>query len=233
MRTRVLGVLLVLALASTACGDDAEKEAATTTTSTTVAEKAEDDADDLALAEAVVLTIDDLPEGVEWSSEPADEEEDDEGGAAFRVCMGLPPDTGRPSADSPTFSSGDATQVDSSATVAPTAEQIDEDFARLEGPEFVDCAKKQFEAAIGEQSDVTFGPLQAERLDFPTVGDGATAVRLSTKVETGDGETLPFHFDVVLLKKGRVGMTLTLVNAPEPFPTELSVPMAEAMAARA
>lgn len=235
MRTRLLGVVLVvLAAVSSGCGGDGDDgDAAPTTTSTTVDESdaSQPAADDQARAESIVLSASDLPEDVDWTSTPW--EHDEEGERALRTCIGLPPPSDVARADSPTFSAGDVTTVDSSASIASSAESVNEVFAAAEGPKFVDCVRQRVEAQLDEQPDQTFGSVRAERLQFPHVGDGTTAVRASTTIESADGEQVPLHLDVVIVKKGTVGMTLGLVNAPEPFPTELAVALAEVMAARA
>lgn len=233
MRRRRVGVLVILATVSFACaGDSDDPEAAASTTSITAVGDNEDrESDDQELAESIVIKESDLPEDVEWTSTPY--EADPEGESALRSCLGLPPDSNSPGADSPTFSVGDVTRVDSSATVTPSVDTANEEFAVFTSPKFVGCMREVFEAELLEQAAANFGPANTDQLDFPTVGDGTIAVRMSTSVEAEDGERIPLFIDFIVVRKGRVGMTLTLMNAPEPFPTELALALAETMVSRA
>lgn len=233
VRRRLVGVLVILATLSFACADDGgDSEAATSTTSTPAVEDVEERRnDDQELADSIVLKESDLPDDVEWTSTPFEVEP--EGESALRSCLGLPPESSDPGAESPTFSVGDVTRVDSAATVAPNVDSPNEASAMTTNPKFVDCLRAQFEAQLLEEPAANFGPATTEPLDFPAVGDGTVAVRLSTSVETQDGERIPLFVDFIVVSKGRVGMTLTLMNAPEPFPTELAVALAERMASRA
>lgn len=230
MVMRVVAVLLVLVLSVAGCGGDDNSDntaAGSSTTTTTAAEAVPED--DLSKAKAVVLKRSDLP-GV-WTTEPSQE---DEGAAnSFRSCMGLDPaGADYPSADSPSFSTGYLRTVNSSATVAPTAAAIDTDFAAFNTPKMLDCAVQQAEMQLKEQSEVTFGPLRADRLDFPQLGGGSTALRIASSF-TAEGQEVPVFIDVVAVKVGRIGMTLSLVNGPEPFPSDLAVQLTEKMVARA
>lgn len=233
MRTRLVGVLVLLALPLVSCGDDGDDgDAAPTTISTTSPDEpahADEGAEER--AEAIVLKLGDLPDAVEWSSAPA--ETDGEAEDAFRTCVGLSPDSDLPSADSPTFSAGDVTTVDSSAAIAPSEAAIDEVLDALEAPKAVECAEERFKSAVAQNDPESFGAVETSRVDYPDVGDRATAIRISTTVENDDGEPVPVHFDLIAVKQGDVGITLTLVNAPEPFPVELSAQLAETMAERA
>jgi hypothetical protein len=233
LRRRVVGVLVILATLSFGCaGDGDDSEATVSTPSTTADEDAsERQTDDQDLAEAIVLKESDLPEDLDWTSTPS--EADAEGESAMRSCLGLPPASGSPSAESPTFSIGDVTRVDSEAIVSRSVGSANEVSAVITSPKLVDCVRARFEAQILEQPDANFGPATTAHLDFPAVGDGTRAVRMSTSVETEDGERIPLFVDVIVVQKGRVGMTLTLMNAPDPFPTDLAVALAETMSARA
>lgn len=233
VRRRLVGAVVVLAGLSFGCaGDGDDPEAAGSTTSTSAVGGGEDrETEDRELAESIVIDESDLPDDIDWTATPS--EEDPEGEAALRSCLGLPPESRDPGAESPTFSVGDVTRVDSSATVAASVDSADEVFAAATSGRFVDCLGEQFEAQLLEQPHAGFGPAAAEPLDFPAVGDGTVAVRMSTSVEAEDGERIPLFVDFIVIRKGRVGMTLTLMNAPEPFPTERAVAMAEAMVARA
>lgn len=230
MCARLTAVLLVLTVGVAGCGGDdggAGGSSASTTVTTTGNGGESESSDDQAKADSIVLKRSDFT--TDWRSEPAEDGDD----AAFRTCLGLKANEDAfAKADSPSFRIGDVTTVDSSATVAPSADAIDGSFAAFEGPKMLECAAQRIDAELQEESAVTFGPARAERVDFPQLAGGSTAVRI-TALLTAEGEQVPFHIDLVVMKKDRVGMTLTLVNAPEPFPTAPAVELAEKMAARA
>lgn len=73
------------------------------------------------------------------------------------------------------------------------------------------------------------GPLVRLRGDGDDPEAGASSPS-TTAIEDGEGHETDGR---ELIRKGRVGMTLTLMNAPGPFPTELAVAMAGAMVSRA
>lgn len=95
-----------------------------------------------------------------------------------------------------------------------------------------ECLTQRTQDEFEEESEVTLFPPRAERVDFPELGDGSTAVRLASSF-TAEGEQVPLYIDLVVIKKDRVGMSLTLANAPEPFPTAAAVELAERMVAPA
>lgn len=233
MRARLTAVLVVVAVGVAGCGgeESADKSSPTTTTVTTGDGDERPSSDDQAKAEAVVLQESDFP--ADWTSEPA-EGDDEEGDAAFRACLGLEPieDVAAAEADSPVFRTGGATEVKSSATVAPTADAINETFAAFEGPKMLECLTQNLEGQFEAETEVTLAPPRAEKIDFPELGDGSTAVRVTSSFPA-DGEQVPLYIDLVAIKKDRVGMALMLVNAPEPFPTAAAVELAQIMVARA
>lgn len=234
MRARLTAVLVVVAVGVAGCGggeESADESSPTTTTVTTGDGDERPSSDDQAKAEAVVLQESDFP--ADWTSEPA-EGDDEEGDAAFRACLGLEPieDVAAAEADSPVFRTGGATEVKSSATVTPTADVINETFAAFEGPKMLECLTQNLEGQFEAETEVTLAPPRAEKIDFPELGDGSTAVRVTSSFPA-DGEQVPLYIDLVAIKKDRVGMALMLVNAPEPFPTAAAVELAQIMVARA
>ena len=138
MRARMAGVALVLSLLAMACGDDEDDGAATAVddpiTTTTAAGGAED-------IEELVLREADFPAG--WTAEPADADDDAAAGEELEACLGLDvDDENRPEAESADFSQGPLTQASSSVSLAPDRAAVDAEFAAIQGPEFLNCAKQ-------------------------------------------------------------------------------------------
>lgn len=223
-----------------ACGDDGDGDAGTaadetTTTSSSVAEETATSAPEAPAdpqLDALVLRLSDFPAG--WTSEPADEDEEaEQTGEEVEDCLGIEVDDDeRPEADSPEFSQGQLTQVSSSVSLAPDAASVDAEFAVLQGPRLLDCMRQEFDAAAGGDAELAFAPSTAERLDFPDVGDGTVASRLTTAVTVG-GQQIPIYADLVFVRKGLAELSFSFVNAGEPFPAALAADLVAKVLARA
>lgn len=214
---------------TTAAGGTTTTAAGRGGTSTTTAAGA---AGDLGLGD-VVLRQGDFPPG--WTSEPSDDRDDEEADAALRRCLGLEVGTaGRPEARSPDFSVGDAiTQARSSVERAPDMATVDREYAAITGPRFLDCATRQFDAAIArEAAGAQFAPAKAARLPFPAYGDGTAAVRLTTTL-SAEGQQLPFAADLVFVRKGLLEMSFSFIDAGGPFDAGLAADLVGKVVARA
>lgn len=243
MRTRVAAVLVALVVAGGGCGGGGESSGPTTaaggtttptpaggggdaSTTTAPASPAEPELQD------VVLRQGDFPPG--WTSEPSDDP-DEEADAALRRCLGLEVTTAeRPEARSPDFSVGDAiTRASSSVERAPDMATVDREYAAITGPRFLDCATRQFDAAIArEAAGARFAPAKAARLPFPAYGDGTAAVRLTTTL-SAEGQQLPIVADLVLVREGLLEMSFSFINAGGPFDAALAADLVGKVVARA
>lgn len=231
MRWAVLAVLV--ALAGACSGDDTDDDgAAPTAASSTTAAEPVDPAADAARAEEILLKPTDLPEG--WTPVPEPEGAEAEQGrleGTFAGCLGVPAPAEQPSADSPEYVTGTLTQVSARVEMAPSVEVAEAEFANLQRPRYLECVARQFDESQAD-SGLTFAPSRAERLDFPDLGDGTLATRITTLL-TVDGREVSIYADVVFVVKGRAQMTLYLLKGGEPFPAELANSLARRMAARA
>lgn len=246
MRARLVVTALVLSLAAVGCnGDDGDDGAAGTSTSSTAAGSstsgvtssinAQQAADELK-AQEIVLKQSDFPAGFTAIPDTGEtDEEEDKAGEEFEACLGISiDDDDRAEAESPDFEAGQFTQVSSSAAFAPTVEDAQKEFAVLRGPKVNQCIQDQFDKELKAQAtDVQFAPTKAQTVQFPTLGDGTTAIRLSTAVAGAQGQEVPIYADFVFVVKGRAELTLTFINAGEPFPADLASDLAGKMAGRA
>lgn len=219
LRLPLAGCAAVLAVGLAACGGDSDGgPGATTPLGPT----------DQARARAIVLRASDLPAG--WTANPPSTTDGGEG-EAFRQCLGLLPKVS-PSADSPNFSTTASMTVGSSVTVASTERAIDRDFAAFVDDKALPCLEQRFDAQARRQVGASFGSGRAARFEFPALGDATSAVRISSVATVGD-QQVPFTLDVVTVKLGRVGITMTFANAPEPFPADLATELTGKVLARA
>lgn len=240
MRIRGISLALVAVLGVGACGnggDEGDDQALSTTTTAgspgaPSATSAPGPADDQAVVDRIVLKASDFPPG--WTSTPAEPDAGDAGDKALAECLGVPLPENRPEAESPEFSRGELTQVSSSAELAATEEEAASEFAALEGPKANPCFKQQFDKALAEQAgDVTFAPAEIEVLEPPTAGDEALALRLTTGISAPDGSTVAIYADFVFIRKGRAEISLSFINAGQPFDSALAGGLTQKLASRA
>lgn len=240
MRTRLVGVLAVLALVGAACSDDEDSTSSITTTTaaggdgagtaTTGGEAAGGGQD----ARRIVLQQSDFPAG--WISTPAEpeDEEDADSRAAFERCLGADLSEDQGSVESPDFAQGAALQASSTAEAGASGEVVEADWAVLQSDKLPACVQEQLEAELRREAEegVRFSDLEAERVDYPTVGDGALAVRVTMTLTT-EGQTVPLSTDLVFIRKGRAEILLTLTAVGEEFPSTLAADLGRALAGRA
>lgn len=237
MRTRLVGILAVLALVGAACSDDEDSTSSITTTTatgedtaTTGGEAAGGGQD----ARRIVLQQSDFPAG--WTSTPAEpeNEEDTDSRAAFEGCLDADLSEDQGSVESPDFAQGAALQASSTAEVVASDEIIEADWAVLQSDKLPACVQEHLEAELRREAEegVRFSDLEAERVDYPAVGDGALAVRVTMTLTT-EGQTVPLSTDLVFIRKGRAEILLSLTAVGEPFPSTLAANLGRALASRA
>ena len=234
LRPLVAGAL-VIALATAACSDgdgDAGPTTSDAAEATTTVAEVVDPVADAARAEEIVLKQSDLPEG--WTAVPDPEGSDEESRRledSFAQCLGVEPPAEQPSAESPEYVSGTLTQVSAAVELAPSAAVARAALARLESPKALECVARQFDASQAD-SGLDFAPSRAQALDFPELGDGTAAIRITTLL-TNEGQQITIYADIVSVIKGRVELTLYFLKGFQPFPRELADSLARRLVARA
>jgi hypothetical protein len=195
-------------------------------------------ADDTAAAEAVLLTVDDLPAG--WSAgAPDDEEEDEELQAALAECLGVDPellDPDNPQAKTPDFTSPDGgDQVTADVTFTPSAAHAGTAFDILGRDETPRCYAEALQTATAQAVEdgemppgVEFGEPTFEELSFPDLGDESTAFRITIPV-AAQGTEIELYGDVALVRVGRVGIEATFLTELRPFDTEEAAELVQVM----
>lgn len=221
-----------VALAACSGGDDATTTTVASSTSTTEVDAAADTAADTARAEEILFKPSDLPEG--WTPVPAPEgaeEEQAELRSSFAVCLGVEPLPDHPSAESPEYVTGEITQVSARVELAPSAEVAEAELAQLRRPRYLECVAKQFDQSQAD-SGLEFAPSRAQEFDFPDLADGTLATRITTLL-TLEGQEITIYADLVVVREGRVQITMYFLRARQPFPADLADSLARRMLARA
>jgi hypothetical protein len=190
------------------------------------------EAEDRASAERMVLTSADLPGFV---AEP-DDGEDSAG--PINECVDHPlfatGDVPR-SADGPdlTMDAGNV-RVQSGVKFAEKESDAREAFADLEAAFAGECIGDGLKASLEEAAadpGLVVGDVSSERLPALDVGDEATAYRLIAPLEV-DGEQLPVHIDMTVLRDGRVIGGVFTFQAGSPFPDEERIRLTRLVADR-
>ena len=230
VRRAAAGVAVVAAVAAGCAreaGDDITVEWSTPDpgpdTRTAAERRADEDA-----ARGMLLTADDLPG---WRAGPVNDRGDDAiDQAALAECLGADRediDADNPSATSATFStngdrqavSAEVTFTRSTAATARTLEIYRSDAAP-------GCFAEAVTNAFAKQQDeqpsppgVEFSEPELESLAVGDLGDGAVGFRISGS-ESAFGERHDFYVDTVLVRVGRIGITMTFTSEDAPFDSE-------------
>ena len=207
---------------------------------------------DALAAQAVLLTVADFP--AEWHTEPRSPSTHDASSEktvqSFEVCMGDPaaamlsdgsetPGT----AKSDKFVSDRGTvSAEADVTLLPSTEVAEKEYALLHRPQLVDCFGDLMNATVrhaienpkpGDEvpAGVSFGDATASVLDLPGTHAEVVDVHVTVPV-TGPRGSITEIFDFVFARKQRTMMSLFLFNVDDPFPSDLTVQLTNAMADR-
>lgn len=240
MRTRLVWIIAALALVSAGCGDG-DTTAATATTTAPGGTIATIDGDKSSTTSApeeggqgasnLMLLKTDFPAG--WTSTPAvpDQPGVDGSDVRMRKCLGVPLADGKGSVDSPDFEKGQS-HVRSSAYLVDSSAVVEADWKAIHSANFLPCVNEQVKAELAKREGVVFEGTSVADLSFPSLGDGARAVRAST-FALALGHRVPAYIDVVFIRKGLAEFTLTFVNLGAAFPSDLAGDLGRKLISRA
>jgi hypothetical protein len=194
-----------------------------------------DPSTDKTTADKIVLKQADFPSG--WTAKAHQASPDDAANKKrFFECIGAPDPAATETADvrSPDFSQGQLTQAASEVQFVRTENDAVTELAALQGGKTVDCIKTLIHESAQKQlpAGTAVTDLTAAQLKFPTLKDGAAAVRVSFTIQTG-GVNVPIYADAIYFRSGRALMTLTTVNGGSPMDAKLEESLAQKMAGRA
>lgn len=218
--SRTLGVLsTALLLLTAACGSDSSSDNGAQPDPQSSEGQSETFDEDLSVAEAAVLTLDDLPVG--WSSEPRQEDgDDDEFDQELADCAGVPveaiTESGNPKTESETFVAEDDTEIEAEVVVAPTVAEAIDNFELATSSEYLECVRSVLpdvmESAAEEAgnefeiTETTIGPLRIE-----DSGERSAAFRVSMTIEN-ESLSVDAYFDILIAQVGRATMQVSTVS---------------------
>lgn len=179
-------------------------------------------------ARGMLLTADDLPG---WRAGPADDRGDDDiAQAALAECLGADRDNidaDNPSATSATFSTVDGRQAVSAevtftGSTAATARSLE--IYRSDGAPgcFAEAVTNAFAERQDEQPSppgVELSEPELESLPVGDLGDGAVGFRI-TGSQSAFGERHDLYVDTLLVRVGRIGITMTFTTEDAPFDSD-------------
>lgn len=205
IRTPVGAIVLVaLAAVLAACG-------AASSASSRGPIVSDHDTADQARAEAMLLTVDDLPPAG-WTGTPWKR-------SSFQItrCIPMGDLTEKGDAHSDNFDRGPA-RITSHATVYGGAAEATAAMQRLRAPGVLDCATAALNTELKKHAEpgVTFDRLKIAPLDVPAAGDESSGLRITTTVYT-QGQTLQLYSDGVFVRVGDAVSTLGFTNLPTPI----------------
>jgi hypothetical protein len=208
MRTANTIVLVVLALAAAGCGGDADKRA------TPAANQSRQNGSDVRLAQASLLTIDDVPTG--WTAE-----DDDEDSASTSECPEIKAARASRSgsARAPTLAENGNKTVQHSVMVFPTAVDAKAAHEGMASAETRRCLGEELPTSLGDdlaKEGVTVGDVTTGEFRVEPVGEAAGASRFSVEL-TAEEQTIPVVVDVVFVLRGRVVSGLLTTDIVTPF----------------
>ena len=208
---------------------------------------------DTVTAQSVQLTLADFPEG--WHTEPRSQKTHDaieqDAIQTFGSCMGDPlAAVATGDAESPGTAKSDKFVADSGSLQAegdvhlePSVEAAEAEFVVLRRPQFARCLGDLLNAAFRHAVDnpapgealpagVSFGDASVTTIELP--GSHADAIGVHGTVPiSGPRGSITEVFDFVFARKARTGLTLSLFNVGDAFPTDMAVQLLNAMADRA
>ena len=208
-RRRTLAALAAttFAFALTGCGEDGPSR-----------EPAAADADNMPIAEASLLTLDDFPSG--WEAVPtneADEQDSEKSREAIAECMGVDYEAlysdGSGRAQSPDFTSEYDEEVSVSVTVYDDVASAEEPFDLGSSAEFRDCsadvAGESIEEAADEAGeDAEIGDISLNEISFDDFGDETSAFRATIPISV-QGFEVEALLDAVFVRVDRAIISIS------------------------
>ncbi|MDZ7677062.1 MAG: hypothetical protein U5K29_00760 [Acidimicrobiales bacterium] len=237
----MLGALFtVLALSLIACSDDDAADPAADAPESPAADASEspdpdevdssesgpaerDDSDveaDRQIAERAVLRLDDFPPG--WQEQVQQDEDDEALQAGIAECAGYDFEElygGGERAASPTFVSSQDEEITSSVTVFPTEEAASRRYDAKTAPATIDCVGDAMRSVLrleGAGEGIEVLNVEINRLSTSALGDQTYGFRVTLELRA-QGMTLPVYLDVVGVRVGRVGASVTAMSTFSPY----------------
>ena len=191
---------------------------------------------DKALAQMAILKLSDFPAG--WTSNPSQSSSsgDQQFGNDLDTCLhtseSILRTNGSPaSADSPEFDDSNANTAESAVQYRASTANAQAVMKIVQQTNFPSCMttaiSKVITSAIQNPSTgstlpagASVGSVTFAAMSFPTYADASKAFRLTIPI-TYSGLTLSAYFDLILVEKGRVVVSMDFLGAGQPFDTAM------------
>ena len=239
VRRALLVVALVL-LGACSDSDDSDDDAGREETTTTDSEGNTGDPEHQAIADAAVLTLDDMPTG--WEAAPPEDEEqqeaeEDDADQAMADCLDI--DVSELQGDSPTadsrFVNSDDEQVSSEVTVAASETEVQAGIDRIRDEAgqscFLEVIQYIAQDSFASDGDIEVGEATFNELSFEDLGDDSIAFRLTVPISS-QGIDVDLYVDYVLVRKGRAGVQTSFHTVFTPFDAAQALELTETVVDR-
>lgn len=172
---------------------------------------------------------------VGWEELPITAEETQESvvvATEIYTCIEAEEPTAPATSASSAFHLNEFTRVYSAADRLATAEDAGLVFQAISGDRAADCTRDLLEKGL-RASGVPVASSTIERLPPLQFGDEAAGFRVVATLGQRGGPQVALYMDFLSIRKGRVLLTLGLLNAGAPFVADVAADLAGKMTARA
>jgi hypothetical protein len=213
MRALLTALGLCLLVANACSGGEPSPKATTVRDSATPTSEVAT-RDERAIAESILLTVNDFPTG--WAEETQSDEE-----SPFDRCDPDKAPGNLGEAETGDFSDGSDFTLSESVAVFETSAQVGFAIDRVE--EVAQCFVEVVDDGDADNAEAEFTDPSFSQLSFPAKGDRSEAYRLKFRVQlrgqSGFGTQGDVFFDLVFVRVGRVGVAIyafDTFSAPDP-----------------
>lgn len=204
----LMALLALVAISLAACGGDDDDDANS--------EAEEDSAAEAELAETLLLTVDDFPEG--WTEQPPDEESD-----AFAECEDEEPEGKTAEAETGSFvEDGSVPSINEMLSLFDDQEQALDRFDRIEP--LLDCLVAAIDDGALDDDEARFFAASYEQIDVVDLGQRSMGYRLTFNIQAladdAPIEEAEAYFELIYVVAGRAGLVVASFDIFSPFPSE-------------
>jgi hypothetical protein len=213
-----LAAIMLLLAACSGGDDDDDSDSGDDDDNSTPAALTEND-----LAEAMLLVLDDLPQG--WSASGPDTD-DDEPNPLDECDTGDSPGLiGKAESEDFTQDPGGLSEVSQDIRIFDNEESLVSDLDDFD--EIADCIGARVEEGVLDDESATFGDFKFGEIDYREFGDQSHTYRISMVVSATDPDaeppTVDFFIDMVFVAIDNVGMKISAIDIFDPYdPTEVA-----------
>lgn len=170
-----------------------------------------------ALAQAILLTVNDFPAG--WSEDTTAEDDEDEE-SPFDKCARDQNDGRTGEAETGDFSPSNTPSISQTVVVYESPEKLNLALDQMTG--LVACMTSVMQDGGLDDDEFEVTDVKSGPVSFASIGDRTEAYRLTAELSPrDDGISVSFHIDIIYLSTDRVGMNLVGLDLFTPTDTSL------------